>query len=348
MIGQVLLLLGGLQGLILSLVIFSKRSGQPANIFLAGFVLILGLGCIFDNDLISLHTDTFVLIWAGNEFLIAPLWYLYVKRVSRQSKLSTRFVIQHMLAFLAIKTLVLVVHYFPFLHTEWVGMLGIALNVFLALLNVTYGLVTLVTLSKLKKEYNQEHLRWPVAMTFVFTAYSVILLLRRLFVEFSMLNLSYIENYLYVGVVVILYWISYLIINRPTILTTANRKYAKSGLSEIEITNWGEKISRCLKKDKDFISQDFNLAQLSSKIGIPKHQLSQVISQYFECSFYDLINEIRVNEVEQMLHLKAHENLSLTGIAFSCGFRSKSTFNNAFRKKNGVTPSQFLRTQKLL
>jgi AraC-like DNA-binding protein len=42
-----------------------------------------------------------------------------------------------------------------------------------------------------------------------------------------------------------------------------------------------------------------------------------------------------------MLDDKKYNNLTILGIAFDCGFNSKSTFNSVFKQFTGLTPSGY-------
>lgn len=42
-----------------------------------------------------------------------------------------------------------------------------------------------------------------------------------------------------------------------------------------------------------------------------------------------------------MLHDTNYSNLSLEGIAYNIGFRSRTTFINVFKKIYGITPSEY-------
>ncbi|MEX0291269.1 MAG: helix-turn-helix domain-containing protein, partial [Flavobacteriaceae bacterium] len=61
--------------------------------------------------------------------------------------------------------------------------------------------------------------------------------------------------------------------------------------------------------------------------------------------FNDFVNEYRVQAVKDMLHSGKQQKLSLLGIAHECGFNSKATFNRAFRKLSGTSPSEFLKSR---
>ena len=60
-------------------------------------------------------------------------------------------------------------------------------------------------------------------------------------------------------------------------------------------------------------------------------------------TFYDYINDFRLEEVKAMLESKDIENQhSLEDIATMAGFNSYSTFLRSFKKKYDKTPSQYL------
>jgi AraC-like DNA-binding protein len=48
-----------------------------------------------------------------------------------------------------------------------------------------------------------------------------------------------------------------------------------------------------------------------------------------------------VEEAKQLLMLPGKENYKIASIAYDAGFNSLSTFNEIFRKRTGITPSQY-------
>jgi AraC-like DNA-binding protein len=69
--------------------------------------------------------------------------------------------------------------------------------------------------------------------------------------------------------------------------------------------------------------------------------LSAAINQAYGKNFNDFVNTYRVEAVKKMLNDESVQHLSLLGIAYECGFNSKSTFNRAFKKATGVAPSAY-------
>jgi AraC-like DNA-binding protein len=53
------------------------------------------------------------------------------------------------------------------------------------------------------------------------------------------------------------------------------------------------------------------------------------------------VNKYRILDVEKAIQEKQYHTKTLLGIALDCGFSSKSTFNRAFRKLKGISPSDF-------
>ncbi|HLL44842.1 MAG TPA: helix-turn-helix transcriptional regulator [Segetibacter sp.] len=90
-----------------------------------------------------------------------------------------------------------------------------------------------------------------------------------------------------------------------------------------------------------YINSDLTLSQLSEKLGIPSYQTSELINRYYRGSFFDFINSSRIEEVKKRLTDPALLHFSILGIAMDCGFNSKSSFNTAFKKYTGMTPSEY-------
>ncbi len=84
---------------------------------------------------------------------------------------------------------------------------------------------------------------------------------------------------------------------------------------------------------------------MAKEANMTRAQLSQVINSGFHKNFNDFINSFRVNAFKEKLNEGKHEQLSLLGIAFDCGFNSKATFNRVFKKITHTSPSEFLNSQ---
>src|SRR5258708_25402324 len=58
-------------------------------------------------------------------------------------------------------------------------------------------------------------------------------------------------------------------------------------------------------------------------------------------NFNDFINEYRIREVARKMQDPAYDRITLLGIAYDCGFNSKTTFNRAFRQMTGKSPAEY-------
>ena len=81
------------------------------------------------------------------------------------------------------------------------------------------------------------------------------------------------------------------------------------------------------------------MPKLASAVGATPNQLSFVLNQHLGKSFFDFVNEVRVDEASRLLI--EEPNRTILDIATEVGFNSKSTFNQAFKKITGHTPSNY-------
>ncbi|TMM58848.1 AraC family transcriptional regulator [Maribacter algarum] len=121
--------------------------------------------------------------------------------------------------------------------------------------------------------------------------------------------------------------------------------YAKSGLDEERIKDLAKTLSNHMETTSPYLNEDLNLKNLSAECGIQQTHISQVINQHFKMNFYDFINQYRIEETKKRLSSSDFDHLSVLGIAFECGFKSKSSFNRYFKKYTGVSPSEFKKKQ---
>ena len=123
----------------------------------------------------------------------------------------------------------------------------------------------------------------------------------------------------------------------------ASAIYSKSSLDAAARERIARKLTAALLDEQLYRDSSINLRRLCAAISENPHYVSQVISQELNTSFYELINGARIDYAKQAL-LAAPEK-GILDIALDAGFNSKSTFNGAFRRHAGTTPSEFRRTQ---
>lgn len=120
-------------------------------------------------------------------------------------------------------------------------------------------------------------------------------------------------------------------------------KYEKSGLKEPEVEEISQKIDYWIE-NKKYLDPEVNLASLAEAIQVPSYKVSEVLGKYRKISFYDLINSHRILDIQKALLDPNYAHLSILGIAFEFGFNAKSTFNTAFKKFTGLSPSEYKRS----
>jgi len=118
-------------------------------------------------------------------------------------------------------------------------------------------------------------------------------------------------------------------------------KYKRSALDERTITDINKKVFDYLKTKKPYLNPDFSFQMMVNDLGISRQNLSQVINTGQKKNFYKLINEFRIKEVKEMLANPKYKHYTILGIAFDCGFNSKTSFNRIFKEETGLTPTAY-------
>jgi AraC-like DNA-binding protein len=105
-------------------------------------------------------------------------------------------------------------------------------------------------------------------------------------------------------------------------------------------------IISIMKERKPYLDSEFSLTELSNLTGIKKYQLSRFINFFMKTTFFELINSYRLDEFLNLINSEEHKNMSIIGIAYESGFKSKSTFFKVFKETIGQSPKEYLKNIK--
>jgi AraC-like DNA-binding protein len=119
------------------------------------------------------------------------------------------------------------------------------------------------------------------------------------------------------------------------------QKYAKSALTSAQLIDFRQRLDQFVELEKPYLENEVTLADLAKRVELSPHQLSQLLSVGYQQNFYDFINGRRVAEVKRCLKDPAYGAQSVLDIALAAGFSSKASFNAAFKKHTGLTPSAY-------
>jgi AraC-like DNA-binding protein len=102
-----------------------------------------------------------------------------------------------------------------------------------------------------------------------------------------------------------------------------------------------KKIVTLMDTQKPYLNPNLDLQKLSELVNMSMKTTSQIINHDLKTNFYEFVNKYRVKEFKYRLQQEDGDKFSLLGLAYECGFNSKSTFNHVFKKLTGQTPGEY-------
>ena len=379
-----LLLLGASQGIFLAILLFTKYRAFRVNIYLGFLILFYSLFIfsfmISNVKSLQQQYPHWLMIFSGLPFLFGPLHLIYVGELTDTHLKFARFHWYHFLPFILYKLFYLQVFFMSveelaaiFRQIEQNARpLHVAISgLILAIIGVVYMIIALVVFkrysAKIQNIYSsldKVNLYW--LRFFTYTAmfvWSIVL------VE-SLLTISGVDTHRYFLVVPLLtsifvYATGYIGLFKTEIFEQAEvrknlrqaheiearrsflqneKKYEKSGLSEEKASEMLKKLQQFMSEDKPYLNSDLTLNDLSEKLEISSHNLSEILNTQLNQNFFDFVNQYRIDEVKKNLADQKMDHLTLLSIAFDAGFNSKSGFNAIFKRYTNLTPSQYRQT----
>ena len=110
-----------------------------------------------------------------------------------------------------------------------------------------------------------------------------------------------------------------------------------------KVTELGIKLEQLLLTQKSYQNPDCRLAHLAQQLNEPDYLVSQALNKHFGKSFFELMNELRINDALQLLAGETSKKYTIEAICFEVGFNSRAAFYRAFKKHTGKTPSEYIK-----
>ncbi|WP_120497225.1 helix-turn-helix domain-containing protein [Kiloniella sp. EL199] len=350
------------------LLAFNGYSNRQANFLLAGLVGLLTI-TMWNVYILKIQGPLMFHIidyhlWA-TPLLWAPLLYLYTGLLIKKRTLQWKS-IAHTFPALFIGLLQIPLHFYQ--STE----LGIELLDFFykAVVIFIYPQLGLYLFHSFKilREYQIEtkdqfstlekiNLTWLIV---ILTSFSSILLFdmtMNFLIVFGDFKLTLIYDIVLLLEALMVFAIGYFSLRQPEILTGSSAKnhpvknpittkYIGSPIDKQLGAELADQLDKMMIEQKTYLTNDLTLTQLADSMALGTHHMSQIINQHRHKNFYDYINEYRAQHAAGYLAKRGKTNL--TRLAYESGFNNRVSFNKAFRKYTGQTPTEFLKRQEII
>lgn len=122
-------------------------------------------------------------------------------------------------------------------------------------------------------------------------------------------------------------------------------KYSRSNLSDDQRSALAMRIEEILSSADAICEQDFTLTKLAKLVDSNTTYVSQVINEKYGMAFSNVLAGFRIKEACRRMsdETDRYSQMTIEAIAIGTGFKSRTTFINAFKRETGLKPSEYLR-----
>jgi AraC-like DNA-binding protein len=177
-------------------------------------------------------------------------------------------------------------------------------------------------------------------MTGVVVAWLLTILIPRLLVAEDPYDFHYYPIEL--TLVGLIYWITFAGYHRNKIIHIKPLKQVGPSLDPELAERCRTLLQESMAPQKMYLDPELTVGKVADHIKLPQKVVSAFINQHLNQSFNDYINHYRVEEVKARLLRNSDQHLTISGIAFDCGFNSQATFQRAFKNFAKQSPKEFL------
>ena len=113
------------------------------------------------------------------------------------------------------------------------------------------------------------------------------------------------------------------------------------GMTDADLAAQADRVRTHVEAERPYLDPDLTLAGLAAQVGLDERALSYVLNAGLGTAYADYVNGLRVAEAQRQLRDAGRADATVLEIAMASGFASKATFNRAFKRATGLTPTAF-------
>ncbi|MBC2838694.1 AraC family transcriptional regulator [Robiginitalea sp. SC105] len=340
---------------------FSRKGRKLSNYLLAFFFLSLAFG-LLDYYLLSSGFYAFrpELALFLNSLVIfhAPLLLLYTQSLTRRDFRLRPVHLLHALPFALVMAMLAVFYYSQPPETQQQVLADVQKGedlstILVSVFGLIYEISYLVAIKLQLRRYREtilEHfsnidkinLNWLNFLVNVFIISVLASALANILRHSQLVPMD--QGAILVGLVGLLFFINSVLfkgLHQNEIFLGAEEIRHESVASPEATHSLLERLRSHLASGKPYLDPHLTLKDLAAQLGMPSRQLSTLINAELGKSFFDLINGYRIEEAKRILRESSDPKLTILEVMYEVGFNSKSSFNTAFKKYTGSTPSAF-------
>lgn len=144
--------------------------------------------------------------------------------------------------------------------------------------------------------------------------------------------------------VISIYLIGYSAFRQPVLFFEKKNVRRRKNQHAEFIQNQTAQLLEILETKKPWMDSELSLQKLAAITNLSPHELSFIINSELKKNFSDLIHEYRIREACRLLSESADMDPKILAVAFDVGYSNKATFNAAFKKITGMSPTVYRET----
>ncbi|MBM9590980.1 helix-turn-helix domain-containing protein [Leptospira sp. 201903075] len=118
-----------------------------------------------------------------------------------------------------------------------------------------------------------------------------------------------------------------------------NQNNTKSRLLQVDLDRLQNRLSHLMEIEKIYLNEDLSLEVLAEELELHPRQLSEFLNGKKQTTFHSFLHSYRIKEAKDLLIKYPDKNVS--DIGFEVGYKSLSSFYDAFKKELKITASEF-------